>query len=86
MSDRFSDRIISPSLSQQHIGKNSYVRLRLAGGQQSDKLKEIFDKRTILGAQLAYYYNTIVGPLGASIGYSNHTKRPYVFLNLGYEF
>lgn len=72
--------------AQEHIGKNSYIRLRLAGGQQSDKLKEIFDKRTILGAQLAYYYNTIVGPLGASIGYSNRTKRPYVFLNLGYEF
>ena len=72
--------------AQEHIGKNSYVRLRLAGGQQSDKLKEIFDNRTILGAQLAYYYNTIVGPLGASIGYSNRTKRPYVFLNLGYEF
>ena len=72
--------------AQEHIGKNSYVRLRLAGGQQSDKLKEIFDNRTILGAQLAYYYNTIVGPLGASIGYSNRTKRPYFYLNLGYEF
>jgi NTE family protein len=26
------------------------------------------------------------GPLGASLGYSNHTKKPYFYLNLGYEF
>jgi len=26
------------------------------------------------------------GPVGASIGYSNHTRKAYVYLNLGYEF
>ena len=72
--------------AQQRIGRNHYVLLRFAAGQQADKLKEIFDNRTLLGGQIAYYYNTIFGPVGASFGYSNHTKKPYFFLNLGYEF
>jgi len=71
---------------QQRIGNNHYVLLRLAAGQQSDKLKEIFDNRTLLGGQIAYYYNTIFGPLGASLCYSNHTKKVHFYLNLGYEF
>ena len=72
--------------AQQRIASNHYVLLRLAAGQQSDKLKDIFDNRTLLGGQVAYYYNTMFGPLGAALGYSNHTKKPYFFLNLGYEF
>ena len=72
--------------AQQRIGGNSYVLLRVAGAQQSDRLKEILDHRTLIGGQIAYYYNTIVGPVGATLGYSNRTKKPYFFLNLGYEF
>lgn len=72
--------------AQEHIGSNSYVLLRLVGAQQSDRLKNLLDYRTMLGGQIAYYYNTIVGPVGATLGYSNHTKEPYFYLNLGYEF
>ena len=72
--------------AQERIGNNNYVLLRVAAGQQSDRLKELFDYRTLIGAQVAYYYNTIVGPVGATLGYSNRTKKPYFFLNLGYEF
>ena len=72
--------------AQQRIGTNNYVLLRVAGAQHSDRLKELLDYRTLLGGQIAYYYNTIAGPVGATIGYSNRTKKPYFFLNLGYEF
>ena len=72
--------------AQQRIGGNSYVLLRVAGGQQSAKLKNLFDHRTLIGVQAAYYYNTIFGPVGATLGYSNHTKKAYFFINLGYEF
>ena len=71
---------------QQRIGRNHYILMRFAAGQQANKLKEIFDNRTLLGGQIAYYFNTIFGPLGANLGYSNHTKKPYFFLDLGYEF
>ena len=72
--------------AQERIGNNSYVLLRLAAAQQADKTKELLDHSTLLGVQAAYYYNTIVGPVGASLGYSNRTKKPYFYLNLGYEF
>ena len=72
--------------AQQRIATNHYILFKLAAGQQADKLGEIFDESTLLGGQIAYYYNTIFGPVGASLGYSNRTKKPYFFLNLGYEF
>jgi len=72
--------------AQERIGKNSYVLLRLASGQQSHKVKGLLDHHTMLGVQGAFYYNTIFGPVGASLGYSNHTKEAYFFINLGYEF
>ena len=72
--------------AQEHIGGNSYMLLRLAGGQQADKLKNLFDQTTLFGVQAAYFYNTIFGPVGAALGYSNRTKEPYFYLNLGYEF
>ncbi|MBR4387899.1 MAG: patatin-like phospholipase family protein [Prevotella sp.] len=72
--------------AQQHIGANSYLLLRVAGAQQADKTKELLDNRTILGVQAAYYYKTMFGPLGATLGYSNRTEKPYFFVNLGFEF
>ena len=72
--------------AQQRMGKNNYVLLRLAGAQQASDLKELFDYRSMLGVQGAYYYNTIFGPVGATLGYSNYTKKVYFFINLGYEF
>ena len=72
--------------AQQRIGGSSYVLFRMSGAQQSGLLRELFERRTLLGGQIAYYYSTIVGPIGATLGYSNRTKKPYFFLNLGYEF
>ena len=68
------------------MGSNNYVLLRLTGAQQADKLRNLLDHRTLLGAQLAYYYNTMFGPVGATVGYSNHTEKPYFYLNLGFDF
>ena len=72
--------------AQQRIGGNNYVLLRVAGGQQAANVKELFDHRTLVGVQGAYYYNTMFGPIGATLGYSNYTKKGYFFINLGYEF
>lgn len=72
--------------AQERIGGKSYVLLRVAGGQNAGKLKEIFDHRTMIGVQGAFYYNSLFGPLGATLGYSNHAKKVYFYINLGYEF
>ncbi len=82
-----SDHLVAVQLQGQlRIGSNHYVLLRLTGAQQAEKLKELFDNRTLFGIQTAYYFNTMFGPLGATFGYSSHTKEPYFYLNLGYEF
>ena len=72
--------------AQQRIGGNSYVLLRAAVGQHADAVKELLDRRTLIGGQIAYFYNTLFGPAGVTAGYSNRTKKPYLYLNLGYEF
>jgi len=72
--------------AQQRISDNNYVLFRVAGAQQASKVKELLDSRTLIGVQASYYYNTMFGPVGASVGYSNRTKKPYLFLNIGYEF
>ena len=72
--------------AQQRIATNNYVLLRVAAGQKANRLDEILDHRTLLGGQIAYYYKTIAGPVGATLGYSNHTRNVYFFINVGYEF
>lgn len=72
--------------AQQRLGKNNYVLLRVAAAQQADDLENLLDRSTLLGTSLSYYYNTMFGPLGASVGYSNKTKEPYFYINLGYVF
>jgi NTE family protein len=72
--------------AQERIGKNHYIIVRAAVGAHSGKLGQIFDNRALIGGQIAYYYNTMFGPLGAAFGYSNHTKKLDFFLNLGHEF
>ena len=57
--------------SQLRMGNKHYLLFRIAGAQQSRKLKEILDHRTVLGA---------------SLGYSTYTKKPYLYVNLGFEF
>ena len=82
-----SHHFVAAQLQAQHrIADNNYVLLRVAGAQQADRLSELLHRSTLLGVQASYYYNTMFGPVGASLGYSNHTKQPYLFLNLGYEF
>ena len=72
--------------AQQRIGGSNYVLLRATVAQQSDVVRNLLDNKTLIGGQLAYYYNTMLGPVGTTLGYSNRTKSPYFFLNIGYYF
>ena len=72
--------------AQQRIGDKHFILLRVAAGQHSSHLKDILKEKTVLGVQASYYFNTIFGPLGTSLGYSNYTKKVNAFINLGYVF
>lgn len=71
---------------QQRIATNNYVTLRVAAAQNASKMKELFDYSTMIGTSLTYYYNTLFGPLGATLGWCNKTKELNFYINLGFEF
>uniref|UniRef100_A0AB33JBG0 Patatin-like phospholipase family protein n=1 Tax=Prevotella sp. GTC17260 TaxID=3236796 RepID=A0AB33JBG0_9BACT len=71
---------------QQRIADNNYVMLKITGAQHAKKLKGLLDRGPMMGYQASYYYNSMLGPLGASIGFSNKTDQLYFHINLGFVF
>ena len=71
---------------QQRIATNNYVMLKVAGAQRGAELKDIFDHGPLIGTQVSYAYNSMFGPLGASLGYNTLTHKAYFFVNLGFVF
>ena len=65
---------------------NHYVFATFSIAYNSDKLKDVFRADPMTGYRVAYYYDSMFGPLGGSVGYSSRTKSPYFFVNLGYDF
>ena len=81
------DKIFAAQLQAQYnMTASSILLLRVAAGQDADTVKELPEHKVMIGSSLSYYYNTMFGPLGASIGYSNLTKKFYYYINLGFVF
>lgn len=72
--------------AQQRLAASHYVLFRASVAQHAGELKHILETKTLMGGQVAYYYKTMFGPLGATLGYANRTKNPYFYINLGYVF
>jgi NTE family protein len=71
---------------QQRFFKEHYIVVKGQVAEQNSKLGHIFDNKPIWGVQLAYSYNSILGPLGGSLSWSNFTHHVYPYINLGFEF
>lgn len=84
----FDSKFLSASVRlQQRITGRHYAMLDASIAEHNDKLGDIFDRTPIWGAQLSYFYNSgILGPLGASLGWSSHTTRLHFYVSLGLEF
>ena len=81
------DKLLAIQLQGQlHLTENNIVLVRLSAGQDANKLKDIFDHKTMIGGSVSYYYNTMFGPVGATLGYSNVTEKPQFYVNLGFVF
>jgi len=72
--------------AQQRIGGSHYVLFRATLAQHAHDIGDILKTKTLMGYQLAYFYKTMFGPLGATVGYTNRTKSPAFYINLGYDF
>ncbi|WP_080902578.1 patatin-like phospholipase family protein [Parabacteroides sp. Marseille-P3160] len=71
---------------RQRIGTAHYLSLKGSFGMYHDGIMDLLKGEYLWGASFGYTYNSLIGPLGANIGYSNHTKKPQLFLNLGFYF
>ncbi|MBQ9556471.1 MAG: patatin-like phospholipase family protein [Muribaculaceae bacterium] len=71
---------------QQRVFQEHYIIVKGQVAEQNDELNGIFDRKPIWGAQLGYCYNSIVGPLGASLSWSNFTHQLYPYISLGFDF
>ena len=72
--------------AQLNITKSSIVLLKIAAAQEAADLKDLLKAQTDIGGSLGYYFNSMLGPLGGEIGYSNISKKFYYYINLGFEF
>ena len=85
--ERTGSNVLAAQLNvQQRIATNNYIVAKASVAQQGNGFGNMFKTGTLWGLQAGYYYNTIFGPLGADIGYSNKSRQFYFFLNLGFEF
>jgi NTE family protein len=71
--------------ARQRMGKSHYVYLMSAVAQHAPELENLMKAKTLIGGLLGYSYDSMFGPLGLSVGYSNRTKTPYFYFNFGYE-
>ena len=72
--------------SQFKITRSSIILADFVVAQDSPTVKTLLDYRTKLGGSLSYYFNSMFGPLGGSVGYSNITRDFYYYINLGFQF
>lgn len=72
--------------AQQRIGRANYLQLRTGAFVDADRIDRIFAKGPKIGVLASYFYNSMIGPLGASLGWSSKSKNIFWTVNLGFEF
>ena len=85
--ERASDVFVGLECSaQQRVMDNNYLSLTFSAACHDDKFGNLFRSLPMAGARFDYAYDSMIGPLGASLGYSSRTNSLYMYVNLGFEF
>lgn len=71
---------------RQRFGGKHYVSLAGNIGLTDDKFQNILEGKYIYGLSMGYGFDSDLGPLETSIGYSNHTDDVKCYVNLGFFF
>lgn len=71
---------------RQRIGGNHYLSLIGNWGIHHDTPRKILDGKHLWGGSIGYGFNSVAGPLNASLGLSNQTDKVQFYMNLGYYF
>lgn len=81
------NKIVAAQMQAQYrLTTNNIILFRFAAGQDAQTFHQLLHHRTMLGGSLCYYYNSMFGPLGGSLGYNNLTKSISYYINLGFVF
>lgn len=81
------DQFVAAQLKfQQKITNNIYAIASGTYAKAADKYKDLPTGSNLYGAQIGGLYKTLLGPIGLNLGWSNKSKKLYMYLNLGYEF
>lgn len=72
--------------AQAQLTTNNFILLKAVAAQHADRLRSLFNCGPTMGYQVSYWYRTLFGPLGASLGYSDKARRVNFYINLGFEF
>lgn len=84
---------------QYRIKRNHFILLRFAVARHNDDFRQLIWpvenadeelpvawRAPMMGGQIGYSYNTLIGPVDVRLGYSNRTRMVYFFINLGHRF
>lgn len=71
---------------RQKFGNRHYAMANFNFGLTNNKIKDIFNGRKLAGGSISYGYDSLFGPIEASLNYSNSTKEVGFYLNVGYYF
>ncbi|MBR1544069.1 MAG: patatin-like phospholipase family protein [Muribaculaceae bacterium] len=84
----FDSKFLSASIRlQQRIVKRHYIMADIGVAEQNNTLGDIFKRKPLWGADLAYFFDSgFAGPIGASIGWNSYTHRVNFFVTVGYDF
>ena len=84
----FSERELGiASLQLRYRIYNHYFSFVGNYGIEHDKMERFFYKgKSLMGVNLNYAYESLIGPIQFTLNYSNKTKQIGYYLNVGYVF
>jgi len=71
---------------RQRMGSKNYISLIGNVAVSDNNFFDILKDKWMYGFSLGYGYDSMFGPLEASLGYSNQSKKVGFYINLGFYF
>lgn len=72
---------------RQELFRNNYLIFSGNYGRYSNDEEEIIkNAEQIWGGGITYSYNSLIGPIEATIMHSNVVKKPMIYISIGYKF
>ncbi|MEG1729230.1 MAG: patatin-like phospholipase family protein [Bacteroidaceae bacterium] len=84
-----STLIVAGLQLRQKIWKNQYITATGNYGRSSDKLHQLFNggqSYDLVGAEIGYLYNSLLGPVEIQLNWSNQTKSVGWYAGFGFVF